>query len=83
MYNSPDIKYRPSLIEENPALLLWGLVLGGYLILVLIAKYAWYISDRQIVEFTLWLVLLVVAVFIGYRTNSGSTSSGSTPAAWP
>jgi hypothetical protein len=63
MYNTPNFKYRPSLIEENPALLVWILVLGGYFVLVLIAKYAWYISDRQIVEFTLWLVLVVVIVF--------------------
>ena len=64
MYNSPNMKYHPSLIEENPTLLVWILVLGGYLAFVLIAKYAWYVSDRQIVEFTLWLVLLAVAVFL-------------------
>ena len=64
MYNSPNLKYRPSLIEENPAILVGILVLGTYLVLVLIAKYAWYISDRQIVEFTLWLVLIAVTVFL-------------------
>src|SRR5215813_11482732 len=64
MYNEPNTKYRPSLIEDNPALLIWILLLGVYLLLVLIAKYAWYISDKQIVEFTLWLLLLAVGAFL-------------------
>jgi len=64
MDNNQNIKYRPSLIEDNPALLVWILLLGVYLLLVLIAKYAWYISDKQIVEFTLWLLLLAVAAFL-------------------
>jgi hypothetical protein len=59
MYTNPNIKYRPSLIEENPALLIWILVLGVYAVLVVIAKYAWYITDKQIVEFTLWLLLVL------------------------
>src|SRR5690606_28847583 len=53
MYTNPNIKYRPSLIEENPALLILILVLGVYAVLVVIAKYAWYITDKQLVEFTL------------------------------
>ena len=65
MYDNPNIKYRLSLIEENPALLVWILVLGAYCVLVVFAKYSWYIHDRQIVEFTLWLLLLVVAAFLG------------------
>ncbi len=36
MYNTPNFKYRPSLIEENPALLVWILLLGAYLLLVLL-----------------------------------------------
>src|SRR6266545_3332074 len=65
MYNDPNIKYRPSLIDDNPALLVGILLLGVYLLLVLIAKYAWYISDKQIVEFTFWLLLLAVAALLG------------------
>ncbi len=65
MDSNPNIKYRPSLIEENPALLVWLLLLGAYLIVVLIAKYAWYITDRQIVAFTLWLLLLAVSLYLG------------------
>ncbi len=48
--SSPDYKYRPSLIEENPALLLWLLLLGAYLVAMAIAKYAWFLHDRQIVN---------------------------------
>jgi len=65
MESNPDIKYRPSLIEENPALLVWILLLGAYAVAVVFAKYAWYIHDRQIVEFTLWLLLFAVAAFVG------------------
>jgi len=65
MDSNPNHKYRPSLIEENPAVLVCLLLAGVYLILVLIAKYAWYIHDRQIVEFTLWLLLAAVAAHLG------------------
>ncbi len=65
MYANPNFKYRPSLIEENPALLVWILLLAAYAVLVCIAKYAWYITDRQIVEFTLWLLLAAVASYFG------------------
>ena len=65
MYNDSNFRYRPSLIEENPALLVWILALGAYAVLVVIAKYAWYITDRQILEFTLWLLLAAVASFFG------------------
>jgi hypothetical protein len=44
--DNPNAKYRPSLIEENPAILVWLLLFGAYLLLVVIAKYAWYIRDR-------------------------------------
>lgn len=62
--SSPDYKYRPSLIEENPALLLWLLLLGAYLVAMAIAKYAWFLHDRQIVELTLWILLLAVCLYL-------------------
>lgn len=62
--SSPDYKYRPSLIEENPALLLWLLLLGAYLVAMAIAKYAWFLHDRQIVELTLWILLLAVGIYL-------------------
>ena len=64
MRDSPNIKYRPSLIEENPALLIWLLLLVAYLLVVVIAKYAWFIRDEQIVEATLWLLLIAMGMFI-------------------
>ena len=57
MQDNPNIKYRPSLIEENPTLLIWLLLLVAYLLVAMIAKYAWFIRDEQIVEGTLWLLL--------------------------
>jgi hypothetical protein len=62
--SSPDYKYRPSLIEENPALLLWLLLLGAYLVAMAIAKYAWFLHDRQIVELSLWILLLAVGCYL-------------------
>lgn len=62
--SSPDYKYRPSLIEENPTLLLWLLLLGAYLVAMAIAKYAWFLHDRQIVELTLWILLLAVGFYL-------------------
>ena len=62
--HDPNPKVRPSLIEENPALLIWLLLLAAFFALVLIAKYAWYIHDRQILEFTLWVLLVGVAAFL-------------------
>ena len=67
MQENPNIKYRPSLIEENPALLIWLLLLVAYLLVAVIAKYAWFIRDEQIVEATLWLLLIVVATFIAVQ----------------
>ena len=64
MQPAPDYKYRPSLIEENPALLLWLLLLGVYFVAVVIAKYAWFLHDRQIVELTLWILLGGVSLFL-------------------
>jgi hypothetical protein len=64
MQPAPDYKYRPSLIEENPALLIWLLVLGAYFVAVVIAKYAWFLHDRQIVELTLWILLGGVSLFL-------------------
>jgi hypothetical protein len=62
--HDPNPKVRPSLIEENPALLIWLLLLAAFFVLVVIAKYAWYIHDRQILEFTLWVLLVAVAAFL-------------------
>ena len=77
----PTSRYRPSLIEENPALLVWILLLGVYAVLVLIAKYAWFITDRQILEFTLWLLLGTVAAFFGvYQLTRASKVREE---AWP
>ena len=64
MQDNPNVKYRPSLIEETPAILVWLLLLGAYLLLVVIAKYAWFIRDEQIVEGTLWLLLIVISIFV-------------------
>ena len=64
MQPAPNYKYRPSLIEQNPALLLWLLVLGAYFVAVVIAKYAWFLHDRQIVELTLWILLGGVSLFL-------------------
>ena len=64
MQPAPNYKYRPSLIEENPALLLWLLLLGVYFVAVVIAKYAWFLHDRQIVELTLWVLLGGVSLFL-------------------
>ena len=64
MQPAPNYKYRPSLIEENPALLLWLLLLGTYFVAVVIAKYAWFLHDRQIVELTLWILLGGVSLFL-------------------
>ena len=64
MQPAPDYKYRPSLIEENPALLLWLLLLGVYFVAIVIAKYAWFLHDRQIVELTLWILLGSVSLFL-------------------
>ena len=64
MQDNPNVKYRPSLIEENPAILVWLLLLGASLLLVVIAKYAWFIRDEQIVEGTLWLLLIAISIFV-------------------
>ena len=66
MYDNPNPQYRPSLIEENPVLLVWILLFGVYAVLALIAKYAWHITNRQIFELTLWLLWICVAAFFGF-----------------
>jgi hypothetical protein len=65
MHDNPNTKYRPSLIEENPALLFFILVGGVYVALAVLAKYAWYLRNEQILEVTLWLLLFGVAAFLG------------------
>src|SRR5216684_2388945 len=76
MQENRNIKYRPSLIEENPALLIWLLLLVAYLLVAAIAKYAWFIRDEQIAEATLWLLLIVVTAFM-VNPGSGMTKPGS------
>lgn len=56
-------KYRPSLIEDNPAFLFGLVVLAIYFGALMIAKYAWFLRDEQLVEGTLWLLLAGVSVF--------------------
>src|SRR5215471_4215962 len=61
----PNGKYRPSLLDENPSVLVC-IVLGGiYIALCAIARYAWYIRNDQLIEFILWLLLFGVVAFIG------------------
>ncbi len=81
MDSNPNIKYRPSLIEENPALLLWLLLLGVYFLLVLVAKYSWFIRDEQIVEATLWLLLIAMAAFVA--THQWVRAGKLREQAWP
>ena len=40
------------------------LLLGAYFVAVVIAKYAWFLHDRQIVELTLWALLGGVSLFL-------------------
>ncbi|MBX9600006.1 MAG: type IV secretory system conjugative DNA transfer family protein [Bryobacteraceae bacterium] len=77
----PNPKYRPSLIEENPALLVWLLILSAYFVLVLIAKYAWYLYDWQIAEITMWLIWLgLIAYLVVYQLTHAKTAREQ---AWP
>lgn len=81
MHHNPPIRYRPSILEENPALFVWLLLLCGYLALVVIAKYAWLLYDRQIVEFTLWLLLAIVGLFLAvYQITRAKKAEED---AWP
>jgi hypothetical protein len=59
------IRYHPSFLEENPTLLVWILLGGIYFALFAIGKYAWYIRNDQLLEFTLWFLLFAVATFLG------------------
>ena len=72
MPDNPNMKYRQSLIEENPTLLIWLILLAAYLLVVVIAKYAWFIRDEQIVEGTLWLLLIAMAIVIGVHQFLGA-----------
>jgi Type IV secretory system Conjugative DNA transfer len=60
-----NLRRRPSFLEENPTILVCILVGGVYFGLFAIAKYAWYIRNDQLVEFTLWFLLLGLAAFVG------------------
>ena len=74
-------KYRPSFIEENPALLISLLLLGAYLLAMVVAKYAWFIHDEQLVEWSLWLLLGGVSAFVGIYQLTRAKSARDQ--AWP
>ena len=59
------IKYRPSFLEENPTFFVWIILGGIYFALFAISKYAWYIRNDQLLEFTLWFLLFAAATFLG------------------
>lgn len=74
-------QYRPSLIEENPVILIGLLVVLAFVLFAAVAKYAWYIHDRQLVEGVFWLLLLsVVLYFAIYQLTRAKTDR---EAAWP
>src|SRR6476661_4703096 len=81
MDHNPNVKYRPSLLEENPALLVWIILVGIYFALFAVAKYAWYIRNDQIYEFTLWFLLFGVAVFLGVHQLTRAKKARED--AWP
>jgi type IV secretory pathway TraG/TraD family ATPase VirD4 len=74
-------KYRPSFIEENPALLISLLLLGAYMLTMAVAKYAWFIHDEQLVEWSLWLLLVGVTAFVGIYQLTRAKSAREQ--AWP
>jgi type IV secretory pathway TraG/TraD family ATPase VirD4 len=74
-------KYRPSFIDENPALLFSLLLLGAYLLAMAVAKYAWFIRDEQLVEWSLWLLLAGVTVFVAIYHLTRAKSARDQ--AWP
>jgi hypothetical protein len=74
-------QYRPSLIEENPVILIGLLVVLAFVLFAAVAKYAWHIHDRQLVEGVFWLLLLsVVLYFAIYQLTRAKTDR---EAAWP
>lgn len=74
-------QYRPSLIEENPAILIGLLVVLAFVLFAAVAKYAWYIHDRQLVEGVLWLLLAAVVLYFAVYQLTQSKSDRE--AAWP
>lgn len=74
-------QYRPSLIEENPVILIGLLVVLAFLLFAAVAKYAWYIHDRQLVEGVLWLLLAAVVLYFAVYQLTQSKSDRE--AAWP
>jgi hypothetical protein len=81
MDHGPNVKYRSSLLEENPTILVFILTGVIYFVLCAIAKYAWYIRNDQLIEFTLWLLLFGVAAFIGVYQLSRAKRAREE--AWP
>ncbi|MFN7640783.1 MAG: hypothetical protein ACK5PR_03460, partial [bacterium] len=74
-------QYRPSLIEENPVILIGLLVVLAFVLFAAVAKYAWYIHDRQLVEGVLWLLLAAVVLYFAVYQLTQSKSDRE--AAWP
>jgi hypothetical protein len=74
-------QYRPSLIEENPVILIGLLVVLTFVLFAAVAKYAWYIHDRQLVEGVLWLLLAAVVLYFAVYQLTQSKSDRE--AAWP
>lgn len=74
-------QYRPSLIEENPAILIGLLVVLAFVLFAAVAKYAWYIHDRQLVEGVLWLLLAAVVLY--FAVYQLTQSKSDLEAAWP
>src|SRR5262245_33613292 len=74
-------KYRSSFIEENPALLISLLLIGAYLLAMAVAKYAWFIRDEQLAEWSLWLLLAGVTAFVAI--NQLTRAKAARDQAWP
>lgn len=74
-------QYRPSLIEESPVILIGLLVVLAFVLFAAVAKYAWYIHDRQLVEGVLWLLLAAVVLYFAVYQLTQSKSDRE--AAWP
>ena len=75
------IKYRPSFLEENPTFFVWIILGGIYFALFAISKYAWYIRNDQLLEFTLWFLLFGAATFLGVYQLSRAKKAREE--AWP
>ena len=81
MYDQPSPQNRPSPIEGNPALLLGLLVTIAMLLLAVIAKYAWHIHDRQLLEGIFWLLQFCMVIYFAvYQVTRAKIDREN---AWP